>query len=336
MERNTNVLALVLTGRKSKGSAIVVDLFLDQESNAINGSTESACSRNSSASRGCLGGSCGDGHARNDGSCAGDSCACDDSHDGNELSDCVGDGGSDNSDLSSLSARALIDNSSGRKDGLSARNGQSLASISDESGGVDVVGVDDSGSSASNSTAGVSASCTASSSSTCVCTGSERGRKSDNRARSDHGLLHRARAVRKNCGASTACNNSRDAADSDSLAGVAGHRRRVDHLGDLGHTCKSGDIAGWVGWSRCSNCVASSVKIDSLGSRASLSDKLGDGRRRARVASLCARSCSSHSGQAEDAGEMNPRVHDDGRTKEVGSEGSEAIDLECDGEWMCC
>lgn len=103
-------------------------------------------------------------------------------------------------------------------------------------------------------------------------------------------------------------------------------------MGDLCHTGKSGDIVGCIGRGRCSHGVASSVKVDGLGSRASLSDKLGDGRRRARVASLCARSCSSHSGQAEDAGEMNPRVHDDGRTKEGGSEGSGAIDLECDGE----
>jgi hypothetical protein len=333
-------LALVLAGRQSKGSTLVVNLLLDKEGNAVDGGAVDI-SRQVGASGCSRGGRCGDSNSRDNGGSARESCALDDSNDGNELRYGVCDCGCGHGNNGSLSTRALGNVGRSRNDSDRAADGQSFASNSNEAGRVDDLSVDDGGNGTSNSAAGVSAGvassiasrATAADSTTSVSasvarvgTGSKGSRKGDNRTRSDHCGSRDTRAVGEN---SRSCNGGWDSTDGNSLATVDGHRRRVNIFSDLGDSRQSSDIAGWVGWRRGSHCVSSNVKVDSLGSWTSWSDKLGDGSRRTCVASLGTRSCSNHSAQAEEAGEMDPRVHVGERgTKVWMSESDGTIDLE--------
>jgi len=99
-------LALVLAGRQSKWSTLVVDLLLDKEGNAIDSSTVDIRRHIGSDSRS-GGGCCSDSNSRDDGSSARESRTLDDSNDRNELSHCVCDCRCSDSNDSCLSARAL-------------------------------------------------------------------------------------------------------------------------------------------------------------------------------------------------------------------------------------
>jgi hypothetical protein len=99
-------LALILAGRQSKGSTLVVDLLLDKESNAVDGGTVDV-SRQIGASGCSRGGRCGDSNSRDNGGSARESRALDDSNDGNELRYGIGDCGCGHGNDGSLSTRAL-------------------------------------------------------------------------------------------------------------------------------------------------------------------------------------------------------------------------------------
>jgi len=204
-----------------------------------------------------------------------------------------------------------------RNDSYCSAYGKCFSSDSNEAGRVDDLSVDDRGDRTSNSTASVSASVASSIASSNrstgvsasvarVGTGSKGSRQGNYGTRRNHCGSGRARAVGENA---RSCNRSGNSTNGNNIATLDGQRRWVNIFGDLGDSWQSSDIAGWVGWRRRGNGVSSGVKIDSLGCRASRSDKLGNGGRRARVASLGTRSCSNHSAQAEEAREMDPRVH---------------------------
>jgi hypothetical protein len=299
-------LALVLAGRQSKGSTHVVDLLLDKECDAVHGSTVNV-SRQIGTSSCSSGGRCGNSNSRDDGSSARESCALNDSNDGNELRYGIGDCRCGDSDDGSLSARALRDVGRSRNDGNRAGYRKCFSSSSNEAGRVDDLSGDNGGDGSSDSAAGVSASiassiasrATATDGSTSVSasiarvgTGSKGSRKGNGWAWSYDCGANGTRAVGENSGS---CNHCGYTIDVDSLATVGAQRRWVNIFSDLGDSRQSGDIAGWVRGRRGRDGVASGVKVDSLGSRTSWSDKLGDGGRRARVASLGTRSCSNHS-----------------------------------------
>lgn len=279
LQVDRGLLTLVLASGKSKRSTIVVDLLLNKECSAVDGDTEStSCGNSSSGCRGCCCGSC-DGYSRDHSSSARHGGSGDDGRDGDELSNCVCDGGADEGQGGSLSARALVDDSGTGNDCDSATDGQSLATVSDECSGVDKVGIDDGGCSTSNSSASVSACIAASiaasvSASSCatiasVGTRSECSRESDNRSRSDNSSSGDTRTVGEN---RRSGDHSRNSSNRDSLTAVDSHRRWVDKLSDLGDSRQSGDIASRIGGCRRSYGVTSSVKVDRLWGWASLSD----------------------------------------------------------------
>lgn len=332
MEVDRRLLTLVLTGGQSKRSTIVVDLFLNKEGDPIDSSSEGTSSWHSrarcSSSSGCL----SDSHTRNDSGCARDSCARNHSWDGDELSDSVSHGGAGNSDSGSLSARALRDDGRSRNDRDGTADCQCLATIANKGAWVDNISVDDGGSNISSSStsisAGVSTGVSTSSSASIArsCTRSECSGESDHWTRCNHSGASGARTVREDCGT---CDHGWSSTDSDSLAAIASQRRRVHQLSDSSDSRKGGHIACRVGRGRRWYGVARCVKVDSLGSWTSRSDELSDGSGRTGVAGLGTRSCCNHSTQAEEAREMDPRVHDtDRRTKVQSSEGSQTMELE--------
>jgi hypothetical protein len=244
---------------------------------------------------------------------------------------------SSDGDDGSLSARALGDVGRSGNDSNGTANSKRFASNSNEAGRVDDLSVDDGGDGTSNSAAGVSASvasrATATDSSTSVSasiarvgTGSKGSREGDHRTRSDHCGSSGTRAV---CENTRSCDRSCDATDGNDVAAINSQRRWVNIFSNLSDSRQSGDIARRVCRGRRGHCVSSSVKVDSLGSRTSWGNKFGDGGRGVCVASLGARSCSNHSAQAEETGEMDPRVHVGERgTKVWMSESDGTIDLE--------
>lgn len=228
MEVDRSLLALVLAGWQSKWSAVVVDLFLDEEGNSVHSGSVSTSSWNSSAGGG-GGSSClSDSHARDDSCRACDGGACDDGWNRDKLSNGVDHGRSSHGDSGGLCARTLGDDSGTRNHSGGTTDSQSLAATANEGAWVDDVGANDCGSNIPGSSAIISGSGAG------IARGCTRGkcsRESDDRSSCDHSSASGARTIGEDRGT---CNYSWSSTDSDSLTAIASQRRRVYQLCNFG------------------------------------------------------------------------------------------------------